>query len=77
MVSVNNLAQLYQAVGRHSEALLLSQRAHEASERTLGPEHPGTMVSVSTLAVLYQAMGRHSEALPLVQRALEGTSSVH
>ena len=63
--SVNNLAELYHAQGRYSEAEPLFRHALEASERTLGKEHPDTLVSVNNLAELYDAQGRYSEAEPL------------
>jgi CHAT domain-containing protein len=43
----------------------------EAEERTLGPEHPGTLTSVGNLASLYSDQGRYSEAEALYLRALE------
>ena len=58
LVSVNNLALLYEAQGRYGEAEPLYRRALEAYERVLGKEHPDTLISVNNLAGLYQAQGR-------------------
>ncbi len=76
LLSVNNLAGLYQAQGRYAQAEPLYRRALEASERVLGKEHPQTLNSVHVLAGLYQAQGRHGEAEPLYKRALEAYERV-
>ena len=52
LLSVGNLAWLYESQGRYAEAEPLSLRALEAMERTLGPEHPSTLISVNNLAWL-------------------------
>ncbi len=46
-------------------------RALQASERTLGSEHPSTLVSMNNLASLLQDQGKLAEAEPLFRRALE------
>ncbi len=76
LTSVNNLAELYRAQGRHSEAEPLFKRALTARERLLGPEHPQTLISVNALASLYQAQGRYSEAEQLYRRALAARERV-
>ena len=43
LISVSNLATLYDDQGRYSEAEPLYKRALEASERVLGKEHPMTL----------------------------------
>ena len=75
LLSVNNLAALYHAQGRYSEAEPLYKRALEASERVLGREHPDTLQSVNNLAALYETQGRYSEAEPLYKRALEASGA--
>ena len=45
----------------------------EASERTLGAEHPDTLVSVNELAVCLEAMGLRKDAELLYRRALEAS----
>jgi hypothetical protein len=51
---VNNLATLYQRQGRYGEAEPLYRRALEASERTLGREHPDTLTSANNLAAQHR-----------------------
>ena len=48
---MSNLAFLYEAQGRYSEAEPLSERALETGERVLGKEHPDTLRGVNNLAV--------------------------
>ncbi len=74
--AVNNLAALYQARGRASEAEPLFRRALEARERVLGKEHSDTLSSVNSLAVLYLDEGLYAEAEPLLRRALEAQERV-
>jgi tetratricopeptide (TPR) repeat protein len=74
-LSVNNLAFLYQSLGRYSEAEPLYKDAIEVSQRVLGKEHPQTLGSVTNLALLYQAQGRYGEADLLSKHALEHGSA--
>jgi tetratricopeptide (TPR) repeat protein len=66
----NNLAGLYRAQGRYSEAEPLYQRALAIAEHRLGPDHPYVAAILNNLVGLYEAQGRHSEAEPLYQRIL-------
>jgi CHAT domain-containing protein len=68
--SLNNLAELYDAMGAYGKAEPLSQRALAISEKVLGPEHPDTGTSLINLAVLYREMGAYGKAEPLSLRAL-------
>jgi len=70
VVTLNNLALLYKAMGDYSRAEPLYQRALAICEKTLGPNHHDTATTLNNLAVLYQAMGDYSRAEPLYQRAL-------
>jgi tetratricopeptide (TPR) repeat protein len=67
--SVNNLAFLYQTIGRYMEVESLYERVLKARERLLGRDHPDTLLSANNLAMLYQDLGQYGEAEPL----LEGT----
>ncbi|MEG5015820.1 MULTISPECIES: tetratricopeptide repeat protein [unclassified Microcoleus] len=68
--SLNNLADLYRAMGRYPEAEPLLVRALSIWEQLLGPDHPQTALSLNNLAALYYAMGRYAEAEPLYVRSL-------
>ncbi len=68
--SLNNLAVLYNAQGKYTEAEPLYQRSLAIREKALGPEHPDVAQSLNNLAVLYNAQGRYAQAEPLYQRAL-------
>ena len=71
MGAVGNLASLLEAKGDYSAAEPLYRRDLEASERTLGREHPGTLNAVSNLAGLLRAKGELGQAEVLGRRAVE------
>jgi len=60
--AVNNVATLYQALGRHNEAEPLLQQASRIQEKKLGHEHPHTLASLANLATVYEAMGQKEKA---------------
>ena len=60
--SLNNLAGLYRAQGRHGEAEPLYKRALDIREKALGPEHPLVALNLEIYAALLRKMGRDSEA---------------
>jgi tetratricopeptide (TPR) repeat protein len=68
--SLNNLALLYDAMGRYPEAEPLYVRSLSIYEQQLGADHPNTALSLNNLAALYYAMGRYAEAEPLYVRSL-------
>ena len=68
--TLNNLAVLYQARGKYTEAEPLYKRALAIREKALGAENPGVAQSLNNLAVLYDAQGKYAEAEPLYKRSL-------
>jgi len=68
--SLNNLAELYRAMGRYPEAEPLYVRSLSIREQQLGADHPDTASSLNNLALLYGEMGRYPEAEPLLVRSL-------
>ena len=65
-MSLNNLAELYQAAGPLSpRPSRLYKRSLAIREKALGPEHPDVGTSLNNLAVLYDDQGRYAEAEPL------------
>jgi len=71
VVSLKNLAQLYDDQKKSAEAEPLYQRLLAIEEKRLGPDHPDLATTLYHLAKLYQAHGKSAEAEPLYQRALE------
>ena len=69
-MSMNNLADSYDALGRHAEALKLHEETLALRKAKLGPDHPDTLVSMNNLANSYDALGRHAEALKLREETL-------
>jgi tetratricopeptide (TPR) repeat protein len=68
--TLNNLATLYESLGRHGKAEPLYKRSLAIAEKALRPEHPDLAAILNNLAELYQAQGRIGEAEPLFKRAL-------
>jgi CHAT domain-containing protein/tetratricopeptide (TPR) repeat protein len=67
--SLNNLANLYQAMGEHAKALPLFLEARRLYRQALGEKHPHYALSLNNLAELYRAMGEPGKALPLLREA--------
>ena len=68
-VSLNNLASLYEDMGKYAEAEPLLRRALGIDEKVFG-DHPELAADVNNLALLYQEQGKFAEAEPLLRRAL-------
>jgi tetratricopeptide (TPR) repeat protein len=69
--AINNLAEMYRAMGDYAKAEPLYQRALKIREKALGPDHPDTATALNVLAALYDSMGNYAKAEPLYQRALK------
>lgn len=68
--SLNNLAELYRALGDYPKAEPLYRRSLAIQEQSLGPEHPDVALSLNNLAGIYEALGDYPKAEPLYRRAL-------
>ena len=66
---LNNLAELYRAQGRYTEAEPLHERSLAIREKALGPEHPDVATSLENYAGLLRATGRIAEADKMEARA--------
>ena len=64
---MNNVATLYQAIGRYSDAEPLLMEASKIQQRTLGHDHPHTVASLSNLATVYEATGQAAQAKAMQQ----------
>jgi CHAT domain-containing protein len=69
--SLDDLAQLYQAMGEYEQAEPLYLEALAIRKKTLGEQHPAYAVNLDNLASLYKAMHRYEQAEPLYRQALE------
>jgi hypothetical protein len=58
LMSIGNLAAIYQNQGRFREAEELELQLIETRKRVLGEEHPNTLMSIGNLALTYQNQGR-------------------
>ncbi|MGD1905294.1 MAG: tetratricopeptide repeat protein [Leptolyngbyaceae cyanobacterium] len=70
LISINNLAVLYQALGRYDEAEPLLQEALSIRQQQLDPDNPELATSLNNLAAVYQFQGRQASALPLFEQAI-------
>jgi tetratricopeptide (TPR) repeat protein len=69
-MTLNNLAELYDAKGNYARAEPLYQRALAIYKQTFGPEHPDVAMTLNNLAELYREQGDYARAKALYQRAL-------
>ncbi len=74
-LSLNNLAGLYFAQERYSEAEPLYIRALAIWEKTLGPEHPNTATVYENLAILLGELSRGNEARAYEERAIQSRAA--
>jgi tetratricopeptide (TPR) repeat protein len=68
--SLDELATLYESIGRYTEAEPLCKRALAIWEQELGVNHPSTATSLNNLAGLYYSLGRYTKAEPLYRTHL-------
>ena len=59
----NNLALVYESVGRFGEAIELLEQVLDERKRLLGADHPDTLTTRSNLASVYYSVGRFGEAI--------------
>jgi CHAT domain-containing protein/Tfp pilus assembly protein PilF len=69
-VSINNLAETYQAQGRYAEVEPLLKQVTQIWAKVYGPDHPAVALGLNNLAGFYLQQGRYAEAEPLFQQAL-------
>ena len=69
--AINNLAKLYDDLGRYEEAEPLYLEVIELDKIILGENNPDFANDLSNLAALYYAMGRYKQSEPLYRDALE------
>lgn len=73
--SVLRLAQVYQVLGRYTDAYSLLEVATRILSRTREPDHPETIAAASALASNYLALGFHDLAQSTVVQALDALGS--
>jgi tetratricopeptide (TPR) repeat protein len=70
LTSMNNLAMIYQAVGKRELALPLFVETLGLNKAKLGADHPDTLTSMNNLGMAYQAAGKVDLALSLLEETL-------
>jgi tetratricopeptide (TPR) repeat protein len=68
--SMHGLANCYDGLGRHADALKLREETLALMKAKLGPDHPHTLSAMHNLALSYATLGRHDEALKLNEETL-------
>jgi tetratricopeptide (TPR) repeat protein len=68
--TLNNLAELYDAMDRYEEAEMLYLHALDIIREACGEKHPDYASILSNLALLYQERGYYEKAEPMYQQAL-------
>ncbi len=68
--SMTNLANSYEELGRHADALTLREETLALQKARLGPDHPHTLVSMNNLGNSYHNLGRDADALRLREETL-------
>jgi tetratricopeptide (TPR) repeat protein len=68
--ALNNLARVYEPLGRYGEAEGLYKRALAIREEALGADHPDVAQALNNLANVYKDQGKYGEAEALHKRAL-------
>jgi hypothetical protein len=63
-----DLAGLYRADGRYTEAQALCERALIIQDQALGPKNPETIRTTQELAAIYRAQGRNKDADAILAR---------
>ena len=63
--STMGLASCYSGLGRHTDALKLSEETLARMRDKLGPDHPHTLACMNNLALTYNTLGRHADAVKL------------
>ena len=70
LVSMNDLASVYQKQGRFEEAEALHVATLDGRRRVLRADHPDTLISMSNLGIVYFRQARYDEAEHLFLGAL-------
>lgn len=71
IVSLNNLAGMYQAKNNYPAAERLFKRVLVIREKKFGPEHPDVAETLTDLGGLNREKGEYATAEPLLRRALD------
>jgi tetratricopeptide (TPR) repeat protein len=70
LVSMNDLAEAYEASGQLANAVTLFEETLEKQKAKLGPDDPDTLTSMNNLAVAYQDSGHLANAVTLLEETL-------
>src|SRR5207249_389236 len=66
LLSMNNLAADFEAIGRHAEALQVREQTLALRQAKLGPDHPDTLQNMRAVVDSLVALNRGAEAVPII-----------
>jgi len=69
--AMNNLAGLYEKLGRSAECLSMYQECMKKRLALLGADHPNTLESISHMASFYKGQGKYNLSEPLYLECLK------
>ncbi|KAH8813781.1 hypothetical protein DL96DRAFT_1821026 [Flagelloscypha sp. PMI_526] len=73
---MGDLVISYLGLGRHRDALKLSEEEFQLRKQILGSEHPDTLETMSDLALIKSYLGQYQDALKLNEEAFEAKKRI-
>ena len=77
LASMCNLANSYDDLGRHADAVKLHEETLALMKAKLGPDHPDTLATMYNLAISYTALGRPADTLKVREEMLALMKAKH
>lgn len=71
IMTMGNLALVYNEQGRYDEAMFLEERVLEKNMTELGPDHDYTLTAMTNLALTYGDQGRTADSISLFRQIVE------
>jgi tetratricopeptide (TPR) repeat protein len=69
--NINDLAIIYDELGKYSDAIRLYLESIEIAKKTIGTRHPVYGIRLNNLANVYKSQGKYNEAIKLLLEAIE------
>ena len=76
IITLNNLALIYEDIGYLSDTLLLLEKVYSLSQEALGEKHPFTLISLSNLAYRYHKQGKIKKAIKHLEKLVKGVEQL-
>ena len=76
LVTLSNIANTYQQLGRHKEALRMRRAVYTGTSKPWGEQHSETLHEASNYSVVLAHLGRFEEAKALVRKTMPAARRV-